>query len=217
MDGTIIDTEPYWMAEELALVAEAGGTWSEADALDLVGNDLITSATIILSRTPVQGTPTEVVHRLLAGVIRRTREHLPWRPGAQELLAELSDLGVPMALVTMSWTQFADVLLEVLPDGTFSAVVTGDQVERGKPAPDPYLVAAAQLGRRPQDCLAIEDSPTGVASSTSAGVPTIAVPHMVSIGEVPGSVEVPTLEGVRAGDLLRLVDPAVSPPRRLPG
>lgn len=203
MDGTLIDTEPYWMAEEYAMVGEAGGTWTEQDGLDLVGNDLLTSARIILERTPVSGTPEEVVGRLLDGVVRRTQERLPWRPGARELLTELGELGVPMALVTMSWTQFADVLVQALPAGTFGAVVTGDKVPRGKPHPDPYELAAEALGLDGADCIAVEDSPTGARSAIAAGVPTVVVPHMVSVPDLAGSVQVPSLEGMRAIDLAR--------------
>ncbi|WP_332875435.1 HAD family hydrolase [Ornithinimicrobium sediminis] len=204
MDGTIIDTEPFWMAEEHALVRAAGGRWTDRDALDLVGNDLTRSAEVILARTPVTGTPEEVVHRLLAGVVRRTQERIPWRPGAQELLAELVALGVPNALVTMSWDSLATVLVEALPPGTFRTVVTGDVVTRGKPDPEPYRVAAQRLGVEPARCVAIEDSPTGVRSATSAGVPTLAVPHIVDVPAQPGARQVSTLAAVRAGDLLRL-------------
>lgn len=204
MDGTIIDTEPYWMAEEHLLVQEAGGAWSHQDALDLVGNDLIRSAEIILARTPVTATPAQIVDRLVAGVVRRATERLPWRPGARELLAELGDLGVPSALVTMSWAPLADVLLAGLPEGAFATVVTGDQVLQGKPAPDPYLLAARRLGLDPARCVALEDSPTGVTSAVAAGVPTIGIPHIVAIPQRPGAVLVPTLEGVRAAHLLRI-------------
>ncbi len=212
MDGTLIDTEPYWMAEEHAMVGEAGGTWTEKDGLDLVGNDLLTSARIILERTPVTGTPEEVVGRLLDGVVRRTQERLPWRPGARELVEELTGLGIPMALVTMSWTVFADVLVQALPEDTFAAVVTGDTVPRGKPHPDPYEIAAEALGVPVGDCIAVEDSPNGARSSTAAGVPTIVVPHMVSVPDLPLSVQVASLDGLGAADLAE----AVSPLRRRP-
>lgn len=204
MDGTIIDTEPYWIAEEHLLVEAAGGVWSEADAHDLVGQDLLHSASIILERTPVTGTPQEVVHRLLHAVARRTREHLPWRPGARELLAELGDRGVPCALVTMSWTALAEVLVSQLPEGSFATVVTGEQVAHGKPHPEPYLEAARRLGVDPAACVALEDSPTGAASATAAGVPTLVVPHVVEVAEMPGAVRVGSLAGLHAEDLLRL-------------
>lgn len=204
MDGTLIDTEPYWMAEEGELIAEAGGAWTREDAEELVGNDLIRSAEIILARTPVTGTPEEVVDRLLMGVVARTRAHLPWRPGAQELLQECVDAEVPCALVTMSWEPLADVLLESLPAGTFSAVVTGDQVTHGKPAPEPYLLAAERLVVQPVDCVALEDSGTGVRSAVAAGVPTVGIPHVVPIPDLAGLVRVPTLQGVTLQDLAGL-------------
>lgn len=207
MDGTLIDTEPYWIGEERALIARAGGTWTQEDAVELVGNSLLRSAEIILARTPVTGTPHEVVETLLAGVVARTRERMPWRPGARDLLFECRDLGVPNALVTMSWGPLADVLLENIPDGMFSAVVTGDQVVHGKPSPDAYLLAAERLGVGPADCIAVEDSPTGVRSATSAGVPTIGVPHVVPIPEVPGMVTVPDLDGLRLSDLVTVTGP----------
>nr|WP_281497281.1 HAD family phosphatase [Ornithinimicrobium sp. F0845] len=204
MDGTLIDTEPYWMAEEGELIARAGGTWTQEDAVELVGNSLLRSAEIILARTPVTGTPEQVVDTLLSGVVARTRAHLPWRPGARELLVECAELGVPCALVTMSWTPLADVLLEHLPPGTFATVVTGDQVTHGKPSPDPYLLAVERLGVDARDCLALEDSPTGVHSATAAQVPTIGIPHVVPIPEVTGMVTVPGLEGLSLQDLAEL-------------
>lgn len=201
MDGTLIDTEPYWMAEEGDLIAQAGGTWTHEDAVDLVGNSLLDSAEIILARTPVSGTPEEVVERLLSGVVRRTRDHLPWRPGARELLLECVARGIPCALVTMSWTALADVLLEALPPATFTAVVTGDLVTHGKPHPEPYLRAAELLGVAPGDCIALEDSGTGARSATAAGVPTVAVPHVVPVPELPGMVAVDSLAGMTVARL----------------
>ena len=204
MDGTLIDTEPYWMAEEGELIARAGGTWTHEDAVELVGNSLLRSAEIILARTPVTGTPEAVVDTLLNGVVARTREHMPWRPGARELLAECVAAGVPCALVTMSYASLADVLLEHLPAGSFTSVVTGDQVARGKPAPDPYLLAAQRLGVAPGDCIALEDSPTGVRSATAAGVPTVGVPHVVPMPQIPGMVRAVSLEGLTLRDLIEL-------------
>lgn len=217
MDGTLIDTEPYWMAEEAELVARAGGTWTAEDAVELVGNSLLRSAEIILARTPVTGTPEQVVDVLLAGVVARTRDRMPWRPGARELLAECADLGVPCALVTMSYAPLADVLLAQVPVGTFAAVVTGDQVTHGKPSPDPYLVAAERLGVGPRDCIALEDSPTGVRSATAAGVPTVGIPHVVPIPEVEGMVTVPGLAGLTLRDLAELADDLTAHPARSVG
>lgn len=201
MDGTIVDTEPYWGEEEQAIIEAAGGTWSTEQAHALIGSDLLTAARAVLATTPVQGTPEGFVEDLLARVIARTREHLPWRPGALELLGELRHQRVPCALVTMSWTSLAQVLIDALPAGTFAVVITGDQVTRGKPHPEPYLAAAAALGVDPADCVAIEDSATGTASAVAAGVPTIGVPNIVQIPARPGLVLRPTLVGVGLAEL----------------
>ncbi|HEX8497543.1 MAG TPA: HAD family phosphatase [Actinomycetales bacterium] len=196
MDGTLVDTEPYWFDAEFALVAAHGGRWSDAHAHSLVGQDLLASAAYIRTHGPVPLEPREIVHALLDDVVSRVREHVPWRPGAPELLAEQRAAGIPAALVTMSWRSLADTLVAALPDRTFAAVVTGDEVDRGKPDPEAYLLAARQLGLQPGDCLAIEDSVPGTASARAAGVPVLAVPLMTPLAPAPGQVLVESLAGL---------------------
>jgi HAD superfamily hydrolase (TIGR01509 family) len=204
MDGTLVDTEPYWIEAEHEIVAEHGGVWTEEHAHALVGNPLIVSAEYIRAHGGVDLPPEEIVDRLLERVVAAVRRRVPWRPGARELLDELTGDGVPCALVTMSWTPLADAILDRLPAGTFEVVVTGDEVRHGKPHPEPYLTAAELLGVRPEDCLAIEDSPTGVASAAAAGVPVVAVPAVVPVPAGPGHVVVRTLEGRGAAELYAL-------------
>lgn len=202
MDGTLVDTEPYWIEEEDALVGEFGGIWSQELALECVGNPLPVSAQVIRDHSPVTLEVDEIVDRLLQGVSRRMREHVPWRPGARELLASCVSAGVPNALVTMSYDSFASVLIDALPEGTFHAVVTGDIVHQGKPHPEPYMTAAEALQVNPADCVAIEDSVPGVNSARAAGVPTIAVPHVVKVPALTGVVQVESLEKLTAADLI---------------
>ena len=211
MDGTLVDTEPYWMEAENALVAEHGGSWTHEQALQLVGNPLIVSAEVLQSQAGVDLPAEEIVDRLLAQVVARVREHVPWQPGARELLAELAGLGVPNALVTMSWTSLARVVVEALPAGTFAAVVTGDQVAQGKPHPEPYLTAADRLGVDPRRCVAIEDSVTGLRSAEAAGAASLGVPHMVPLPDAPGRTVLASLQGVDAARLGRLLGPATAP------
>jgi HAD superfamily hydrolase (TIGR01509 family) len=213
MDGTLIDSEPYWILEEHALVESYGGRWTDAHAHALVGNPLEVSAQYILDHSPVRASVAEVVDRLMHGVMDRIRVEVPWRPGALDLLTGLSALGVPNALVTMSWKPFADLVVELVPPGSFAVVVTGDAVDHGKPHPEPYLTAARLLGVEASDCVAIEDSPAGVGSAVAAGVPTIAVPHVVPVPRHPGAVQLPSLHGVGPYDLLTAVA-GVSPGRR---
>jgi HAD superfamily hydrolase (TIGR01509 family) len=162
------------------------------------------SAEYIRAHSPVELTPLEIVHALLGGVLARTKEHVPWRPGARELLESLVAQGVPCALVTMSWESLATAVVNSLPDGSFAAVITGEVVRHGKPHPEPYRRAARLLGVDLAACIAIEDSPPGVASAVAAGIPTIAVPHHVKVPETVGAVQVSSLTGLTPPDLLQL-------------
>ena len=204
MDGTLVDTEPYWMGAEYALVAEHGGRWSEEQARALVGNPLPVSADVLHRSGGVDLPPDVIVERLIDSVVADVRRHLPWRPGAQELLRALRAADVPCALVTMSYARLTDAVVRALPPGTFAVVVPGDQVRHGKPHPEPYLTAARRLGVAPQDCVAIEDSRTGTASAHAAGAAVVAVPHVVPVPSGPGIVVVDTLEGLSPAGLARL-------------
>ncbi len=222
MDGTLVDTEPYWMASEHELVAAFGGTWTDDDARSIVGFDLLDAAAELRDRGGVDLEPEEIVERLLDSVVARVREHVPWRPGARRLLTELNALGVPCALVTMSWARLVDAVVEALAPITFQAVITGDAVEHGKPHPQPYLLAAEALGVDPAQCVAIEDSPPGVESAGAAGCVVVAVPNIVSIDPAPRRFIVPTLKGIAPGDLGELVATAPeaapsAPPQRPSG
>jgi HAD superfamily hydrolase (TIGR01509 family) len=210
MDGTLVDTEPYWINAEHEIVEAHGGRWSDEFAHELVGKDLMVSAQCIRDNSPITWEPERVIEELLIRVIAQVREHVPWRPGARELLESLREQGVPSALVTMSWRSFAEAVLDALPDGSFAVVVTGDEVERGKPHPEPYLRAADLLGVSPSDCVALEDSPTGVASAVAAGVPTVAIPHVVAVPEQPGAVQVSSLAGIGVTELAELGRRAIS-------
>jgi len=205
LDGTLVDTEPYWMAEEHALVAAYGGHWTDEDARAVVGNALPVSASYIASVGGVPLPPAEIVERLLDGVVARVRERVPWRTGALELLADLRTAGVPAAVVTMSYRRLAEAVLAAAPAGSVATVVTGDEVREGKPHPEPYLVAAARLGTDPQRCVAVEDSPTGVASAEAAGCVTVVVRGVVEVPEAPGRHRVDALTELSAAGLARLV------------
>ncbi len=196
MDGTLVDTEPYWIEVEFELAARHGGTWSREHALNLVGNDLIESGRYIREHMGIDVEPAVIVEELLDGVVARVADRVPWRPGAVEQLAALGASGVPCALVTMSYRRFVAPILEVLPPDTFAAVVTGDSVSHGKPHPEPYLKAAALLGVDPASCLAVEDSNTGTRSAVSAGCTVLVVPNHVPVLSGERRIFADTLAGL---------------------
>ena len=181
MDGTIIDTEPYWMAAETELVVSFGGTWSHAEALTLVGQALDYSARVLQSRG-VDLPEDEIIETLTEIVSQRVlTEELPWRPGARELLYALREAGIPTALVTMSIRKLAEVVADAIDFEAFDHIVAGDDVTNGKPNPEAYLRAAELLGVDPTSCVAIEDSGPGVAAAVASGAATIAVPLHVEL------------------------------------
>ncbi len=209
MDGTLVDTEPYWIATEFAMAEKYGGTWSHADALHLVGSDLIESGRYIKQVMGLDLTPEEIVDELLDGVVDKVELEVPWRPGAVALLTSLAEAGVRCGLVTMSYERFVAPILARLPAETFRVVVTGDQVKNGKPHPEPYLSAAAALGVPPEECLAIEDSNTGAKSAEEAGCTVLVVENHVPVLEGPRRVFRDSLEGLTAADLAALRGPEV--------
>lgn len=185
MDGTIVDTEPYWIAAEHALVESHGGTWSHRQAMQLVGQSLTFSAGL-LQEAGVELEIREIIDTLTAQVISSVRQRVPWRPGARELLEELHLSGIRCALVTMSEGPLAREVVASLPRPYFEVVVTGDTVSQGKPHPEAYLTAVELLqeddpGLGIHHCIALEDSVPGVAAAVASGVTTVAVPHIVPL------------------------------------
>lgn len=206
LDGTLVDTEPYWIATEFALAEEHGATWSHADAMELVGSDLLDSGRYIRDRMGLQMSPAEIVEYLLDGVVGHVQDSVPWRPGAVELLAALREAEIPVGLVTMSYQRFVAPIVAALPPETFRVIVTGDQVERGKPHPEPYLTAAAALGLQPGECVAIEDSNTGATSAVAAGCHVLVVENHVDVPPGPRRTFATSLTAVSVASLAALVE-----------
>jgi len=207
MDGTLVDTEPLWIEAEHDMARKYDAPWTHHDAMQLVGNNLVDSGRYMKERMGLEASPEEIVDELLAGVLLKMTDVMPWRPGALSLLASLSEAGIRCGLVTMSYTSFVAPILRHLPPETFRVVVTGDEVSRGKPHPEPYLTAAAALGVPPEECVAIEDSSTGARSAEAAGCLVLVVQHHVPVAEGPRRVFRDSLEGLTAADLASLAPP----------
>ena len=202
MDGTLVDTEPYWMRAETELVESWGGTWTHDDALTLVGNALEVSALVLRSRG-VDLDVDAIINALTDRVMEQLRDAVPWRPGAQELLSAAREAGIPTALVTMSWRRMALAIAEAT-GAAFDTVIAGDEVEKGKPDPEAYLRAAEALGVDITDCVAVEDSEVGVAAAAASGATTIAVPSHVELPPSPAYTLWQTLAGRTVTDLAAL-------------
>ena len=146
MDGTLIDSEPLWIEVELAMLRRYGLEMSAETHERMIGSGLWEAAEHF-RELGVPLSADEIVAEWVESVERGIAETEPqWRPGARELLASLLAAGIPCALVTMSTRSLADAVVAMLPQGTFQAIIAGDEVEHEKPHPDPYLRGAAALG-----------------------------------------------------------------------
>lgn len=203
MDGTLVDTEPYWMDAEGSLVAEFGGRWTEDDAEQMIGLALDRAAQVLIGRG-VELPPEVIQQRLIGHVTASVRRHVVWQSGALELLAALAEAGVRSALVTMSYRELADAVVSQGPAGAFEVMVTGDEVEHGKPDPAPYLLAAERLGVDITRCVAIEDSPPGITSALASGARTLGVQHIAAVPPRPGLSRCASLADIGLDEIARI-------------
>nr|WP_276512036.1 HAD family hydrolase [Microbacterium thalassium] len=201
MDGTLVDTEPYWMASETPLVESFGGTWTHEQALALVGLGLEDAARILQS-AGVRMAEHAIVDHLTAEVMRQLRdEGVPFRPGAREMLLALRQAGIRTALVTMSLRRMAESVVELIDFEAFDVIIAGDDATRPKPYPDPYLQACEALGVAPESAVAFEDSPNGIRSAVASGAAVVGIPLMVSVAGAGAHATWPTLEGRTVDDV----------------
>ena len=205
MDGLLVDSEPLWFEVECAVMARLDGRWSEADQQALIGGSLPRTVSYLLARAGRPASSEDVGRWLVDGMTSLLMSRpLTMLPGAGELLAEVRAAGIPHALVTSSERPIMDAVLRQL-GVSFSATVCADDVTRGKPDPEPYLRAASLIGADPRACVALEDSPNGVASAEAAGCRLIAVPSLVPIRAQDGRVIAASLSEVSLARLRELV------------
>ncbi|OOP64858.1 hypothetical protein BMF89_01580 [Arthrobacter sp. SRS-W-1-2016] len=206
MDGTLVDTEPYWMAAQQEIARLHGLEWTAKEARSTVGQAMPASAAI-LQEHGVPLSVEEIINGLLERVVEKLEEGIPWLPGAERILADLAAAHIPSALVTMAFSPVATRVAASAPLGTFHAIVAGDSVQQGKPHPAPYLTAAELLGVQPSSCVAVEDSVSGTTSAQAAGMQVVVVPGVVQPPPAPGRHFVPSLETVTVESLQNLIQP----------
>lgn len=180
MDGLLLETEELWDRAEGELFRRHGGAWTFEDKLAVMGTSFEHSARHYATRLglPVERGP-ELVAEMYELMKAELERQVDARPGAVELVDRLRELGsVRVALASNSSRDMVDTALRSagLTDA-FEAIVTADDVEHAKPAPDIYLLACERLGVAPSEALALEDTAPGIAAAKAAGLYTIAVPQ----------------------------------------
>ena len=208
MDGTLVDSEKIWTVALTGLASHLGGELSLAAREAMVGRNMRVSIRLLFDdlALPVDAeAEASALGWLAARTAQLFAEPVPWRPGAADALAAVRAAGLPCALVTNTERAITSLALRSLGAGNFEAVVCGDEVAMPKPAPDVFVRAAALLGVPPARCVAVEDSPTGVASAEAAGCPVLVVPCVVPVPAGRGRVFRESLVGLTVPELESLV------------
>ena len=210
-DGTLVDTEPYWIEAETLLPARHGVAWTEADSIACVGSPMPVTARE-MQKAGVPLTVEEIIDDLCRQVIVMMDERgVPWLPGATELVGALAEAGIPMAVVSNAWRAVVEKTTSALPPGAVQFILTGDEMVRAKPDPWPYAHAAEVLGVDPAGQVAVEDSLAGTLSAEAAGMRVLVVPGVAPVPDAPGrsrtdslaNVTVDDLRAIAAGEVLR--------------
>ena len=150
MDGLLVDTEPLWFETEAEVMARLGAPWTKEDQEQLLGGSMDNTVGYLLAKATRPASPAEVARWMTDGMLKRAAEgRVIVRPGARELLEEVAAAGIPYALVTGSQRPFTEAVL-ASTGFRFPVTVTGDDVTRTKPDPEPYLLAAKLLDADPE-------------------------------------------------------------------
>ncbi|CAB5692742.1 Phosphorylated carbohydrates phosphatase TM_1254 [Delftia tsuruhatensis] len=174
-DGTLVDTGALWRQSEYDFLAARGLPWNDAASERLLGGNLELAAEVMAEVTGARFTVEELRQGMGEAVRAALSRQVPWMPGVPRLLRAQGLHGLRCALVTSSYASIVRTALDPLPHCPFQAMVTREDVSLPKPAPQPYLLALERLGVPAAHALAIEDSPSGVASARAAGCHVLAV------------------------------------------
>jgi HAD superfamily hydrolase (TIGR01509 family) len=177
LDGVLLDSEQRWTEAKHELVLETGGTWRDEAPVAMMG---MSSPEWSAYLRDDLGVPLDAAE-INTAVVRRMedgyRRELPLLPGAKEAVRALGARW-PLGVASSANREIIDLFLELAGFAdAFRVAVSSEEVARGKPAPDVYLEAAAQLGADPARCVAIEDSSSGLRAAVAAGMTVIAVPN----------------------------------------
>jgi HAD superfamily hydrolase (TIGR01509 family) len=177
LDGVVVDSEPTHERANAEYLASLGGTLDPALVEAMMGRR-VRDLTDAVARQA--GVPPDEVFAGREAVFWRllAEQALAPMPGLRPALARLATAGLPLAVASSGTRAYVEHVLDRLGvAGAFAAVVSGEEVAEGKPAPDVYLLAAERLGADPAGCVAVEDAPHGIAAARAAGMRVVAVPH----------------------------------------
>jgi HAD superfamily hydrolase (TIGR01509 family) len=202
MDGTLIDSEPLWLEAEIEIMEELGCNWDQQDQINCLGGPIDKTENYMQDRSN-NIKPFGYFTKKLDDVMeQKLSTKLDLIPNALEIIDECKRSELKIALVTASSGRLMRAVLKRFPVGIFDTVVSYDDVERSKPDPEPYLLAAKTLGVDITNCVVLEDSLTGVQSGLSAGAQVIGIPHLVKMPSNPNLRVVKSLSEINMDRLI---------------
>lgn len=178
LDGLLVDSEPYWDEARRILAFAAGvrWNWSEDDQKAIMGTSTREGVEYLIKHFNLALSPESVAEKLIDNMVTLYCQQIPFLPGAREVVALAADNFIT-GLASGSPRKLIDsVTSDPALRGKFQVTLSGDQFERGKPAPDIYLAAAAALAVQPGECICFEDSGNGILAAKQAGMKVVAVP-----------------------------------------
>jgi HAD superfamily hydrolase (TIGR01509 family) len=202
MDGTLIDSEPLWLQAEIEIMAELGCHWDQQDQINCLGGPMERTEKYMQERSN-NVKPYGYFEKKLDELMEHKLSHdLELIPNAKELLEDCKSAGLKIALVTASTGKQMRSVLTRFPKDFFDAAVSRDDVEKSKPDPAPYLLAAKLLGVKNEFCIVFEDSPTGVLSGLRSGAQVIGIPHL---SQIPPHENLRIIDAIADVNFLQLV------------
>ncbi len=205
LDGVLVDSETVWDAARRAVVSETGGQWQEGATRAMMGMSSREWSRYLHDDLGVPLAPAEISDRVVAHMIDTYHEHLPLLPGAVSTVRRLAERW-PLGVASSANRPVIDAALEGAGlTACFTVTVSGDEVARGKPAPDVYLEAARRLDVDPRHAAGVEDSSNGLRAASAAGMLVVAVPNR----EFPPEEDALSLAALVIDSLAELTDSAL--------
>lgn len=183
MDGSLVDSMWIWPEVDREYMEKYHLSPPETFHKDIEGMSYVETAQYFLDTFPVLAcTAEDVCREWTEMTMELYQTRVPLKPGAGEFLERMKSQGIRMGIATSNSRELAAAALDALHiRNYFSAIVTSDEVRRGKPAPDVFLEAASVLGVPPENCLVFEDIPNGIRAGKSAGMTVCAVHDEFSV------------------------------------
>lgn len=185
MDGTLINSEPYWLVCETQLMARFDHSWTDEDQAFCLGGPLPKVGAYMSELAHGAQSAGYFENELVRLVGEEFKKGLEFMPGAQDLVTELASSGIPMALVSASPRLLVDSAVALLPARTFITSISSQDVRISKPDPESYLLAAQRMGVDIARCVVLEDSRTGIDAGLASGAVVIGIPHLITYPPTP--------------------------------